>query len=549
MNHLSLAIGAASFLFGAPAFSYELTRNQRLDDFNQLVSTIRSKYGPLEYKKETQHIDLNDLYKKYESEIEAGKTNGDFYYSILRFVAEFHDGHFSASVPSDYAKTLGIRTDLVQGKVLVESVDRGLHSEKDFPFEKGDEILKVDDQPVEEVVATIQKQRGSGFIQSEKRRATMGLFVRSAAVVPVPTSKTVSILAKHRKTGESEKVTLSWIEKGTPLDEAISTQQARVLDFSATSASSRETFSNYKTLSIKDQLVEELGAERLESTYWCSGNTRIAIPEGATKIMETPFVAYYWPTPKGNLGYLRIPHYAPQNATTGADEYEMRFNQYEYAVSELEKNTVGLVIDQDHNCGGSVDYLEKIVGLFMQHDYSPLTFRFTASKTDYLEWKSWLNSTAPFTIEHSQIETVMNEIKDAWMKGERMTALSSFNALTPLRPNARVTYTKPIVMLIDENSGSGGDAFPSLMKGFGRAKLIGTRTMGLGGHVTEMPDLVNSGIKYRITRSLFYRPDGVPVENNGAVPDYPYEITADDFINGYKNYRDYYTKILLSQLP
>ena len=104
-------------------------------------------------------------------------------------------------------------------------------------------------------------------------------------------------------------------------------------------------------------------------------------------------------------------------------------------------------------------------------------------------------------------------------------------------------------MLIDEMSGSGGDGFPSLMQGYGRAKLIGTRTMGAGGHVTQNAPLNYSQITVSMTRSQFFRPDGVPVENNGAAPDYPYEITFEDFVGGYKSYRNFYTSKLLGLIP
>ncbi|MBK7963613.1 MAG: hypothetical protein IPK04_21910 [Bdellovibrionales bacterium] len=266
--------------------------------------------------------------------------------------------------------------------------------------------------------------------------------------------------------------------------------------------------------------------------------------------MEKPFVAYYYATPQGNVGYLRIPHYSPERDSEKGDSEESgqaeetRFRQYEYAVSELEKNTVGLVIDQDHNCGGSVDYLHRIVSLFMQQEFIPTQFQFLANKQEYLELASWAAGTPENTIARQQLETVRDLVKNSWLQGKFMTPLTSIDGVKVFQPN-NITYTKPIVVLIDEMSGSGGDAFPALMKGLGRAKLLGTRTMGLGGHVTAQPALFYSQIKAYMTKSLFYRPDGVAVENNGAVPDYPYEITRDDFVYGYHGYRQFYTQKLL----
>ena len=537
---------AGMLLLSGVAQAQRLTESQRLDDFNQLVANMRAKYGPLVYKKETQNIDIDVLYPKYVDIIKNGKTNGDFYYAINRFIAEFKDGHFGSMVPSTHQKSLGVQTDLVQGKVLIDTVDRNVHSQAEFPFNKGDEIVAVDNQTTAQLLNSLKAYVYNANDLSITRRAAMMFFVRRAAQVPVPTAKEVTVFVKRRGSENVDRITLAWRESGEALDEAVSAQGMRTLfsDFDRPAAR-REGFADYQQLSLRSSLVQSLGRDRVERSYQCSGGTRIKIPEGATVIMQSPFVAYYWPTAEGNLGYLRIPHYSPVNDVTGAEEYVLRFQQYEYAVAELERNTVGLVIDQDHNCGGSVDYLERMVGLFMNQDYLPLSFRFMAGKADLLEWKSWMDPSAKHTIDYVLMQKVSDAIKAAWENNQRMTDLTSFNALTAIKPNARVQYTKPIVMLIDENSGSGGDAFPSMLKGYGRAKLVGTRTMGLGGHVTEQPALANSGMTYRMTRSLFYRPDGVAVENNGAIPDYPYEITADDFVNGYQGYRAFYTQKLL----
>jgi hypothetical protein len=73
--------------------------------------------------------------------------------------------------------------------------------------------------------------------------------------------------------------------------------------------------------------------------------------------------------------------------------------------------------------------------------------------------------------------------------------------------------------------------------------------MLLNSHVVEQPPLFYSRIQARMTKSLFFRPDGVAVENNGAVPDIGYTITRDDFMYGYKNYQKFYLEKLLELIP
>ena len=51
-----------------------------------------------------------------------------------------------------------------------------------------------------------------------------------------------------------------------------------------------------------------------------------------------------------------------------------------------------------------------------------------------------------------------------------------------------------------------------------------------------------------MTKSLFYRPDGVAVENHGAEPNIPYTITRDDFIYEYKGYQKAYLAALFEMI-
>ncbi len=128
-----------------------------------------------------------------------------------------------------------------------------------------------------------------------------------------------------------------------------------------------------------------------------------------------------------------------------------------------------------------------------------------------------------------------------------MTPKTTFRAGRLLQPNP-IRYTKPVLMLIDELSGSGGDAFPAMMQGLGRAKLMGTRTMGAGGHVLELSALNFSANELRITKSLFYHPNGTPVENNGVTPDFAYPITRSDFLNEYQDYQKAAVEKLLGMI-
>ncbi len=516
-------------LLSSSVFARSLTTDEKLSDLHQFTSMIRSGYGPLKFKASEQGILLDALQNQYVAKVTSTKTNAEFYYLMIQLVAEFKDSHFGASIPTTHAASVPFSTDLVDGKVLIDEVDRAKLPEAQFAFGKGDEVVAINGQPIAAVLDVLQAHVNAGYSLTARRKAAQYVTARPGAMVPVPSGDVVFTLRRGTSV-TTDHVKLKWVLTGEALDEFTEPSTKITVP----------TPRNFDDLS----LPLEPG---IEKSFRCSGNTRVTIPSDATIIMMTPFVAYYHPTEKGNVGYLRIPHYFPTNERTGAAEFELRLQQYIYALSILEKNTVGLIIDQDHNCGGSVTWLHQMVSLFMPTEFKPIQFKLLANKQEYLEFKSWAEGLNAHTIEYANIMNTIKLVSDAWKNGDFMTRMTSIDGDETFLPNSR-RYTKPIVITIDEMSGSGGDAFPAMMQGLGRAKLLGTRTMGAGGHVTEQPALFYSRISLRMTKSLFFRPDGVAVENNGAVPDYPYTITRDDFAYGYRNYRAFYLSKLLEQL-
>ncbi|MBE8222039.1 MAG: protease-like activity factor CPAF [Bdellovibrionales bacterium] len=515
------------------AISQTLTTEQKLLDFEYLISHIKSSYGPLEYKTQKRIVNIDKLITRFKSKIIKTHTNGDFYYTIKEFVSSFRDGHFSARIPTSQRASLPIRVDWVKGKVLIHVAAPIVDKIK---LSKGDELLKFNNKPVKSIVNKLKKYVGTGSKQTETRWATWLISVRPGSIVPVP-SGNVTLTIKLKSSGKIVKVKTKWKVSGEFLDEKeeFLKQNKNLQSFSD---NSELNFNPIENLSIATQF-EDLGEKFAEINYACSPNTRITIPKKATIIMQKPFVAYYYPTKKGNVGYLRIPHYS-----FGASS-KIVFENYAYAVNELEKHTVALVIDQDHNCGGQVSFLGNIFGLFINRPVENALFRLVANKSEYISMKKYIKNSNSNIIGFDVWNNFLSHIKEAWLAGKHLTNKIS---LQRIYPNQRTRYTKPIVVLTDEISGSGGDAFPALMQGYNRAKIIGTRTSGLGGSVSSIPNLPFSQISVSLTRTLFYHPNGKAIENNGVTPDLPYTITPKDFNGGYVKYRKFYTKKALGLL-
>jgi hypothetical protein len=539
-------------LVAAPVFARPFTAEEKLTDFRGLVAQIQSGYGPLEYKKTRLGLDLPTLVAEFEAKISASTTNREFYYLVVEFIGRFKDGHFNASVPTTHKKELPFGVDYISGKVLIDWIDREKLPEAVFPFERGDEVVTFDGRPVDEVVSYLSRYVQSGNDRSIRRLATWALTIRRGARMPVPQDMQVGeVEIRHAKSNRVEKIpagTLTWVESGVAMDEFAPAPSAeRILTL-------RERNTDFDMLSVRKTYEDYIGATRLERSFACNPGTRIAIPAGATVIMNPPsgpFTAYYHWDDRfgGNVGYIRIPDYYPVNED-GSFAFEARFQQYEYAIEILQRETVGLVIDQDHNCGGSVEYLERMLGLFFPQPYEATQFQLLATRESYFDFKSWLDGLPPFTLERTRLEYVLDLIKTASDLGtSRLTARTSITGRVYYEPNA-IVYTRPIVVLVDEIAGSGGDAFPGIM-GYQRATLVGSGTSGLGGHVQETQPLYYSRLGGRMTKSLFYRADGVAVENNGAVPtlENQYYPSYADFVDGYRDYQNFYLGRLLSLIP
>lgn len=509
------------------AFSQKLTKEQKLLDFQYLVSHIQSSYGPLEYKTKKRIVNVDKLIKKFTEKILKTTTNGQYYYTIREFVASFRDGHFTASIPTTQRASLPFRTEWVKGRVLIQA-SRPLPG--NIQLSPGDEVLKINGKSVKTVMRRLKKYIGSGSKQTETRWAAWLLSIRPGSILPVPSGK-VKVTVKLKSSGKVVSTHLQWSVTGDFLDEKEDFLKENN-NFQSFSASKQLSFNPIDNLSIAAKL-KPLGDSFAEVTYMCSASTRIALPANATVITKTPFVSYYYPTPQGNVGYLRLPHYF-----FGANA-DAVFANYAYAVSVLEENTVALVIDQDHNCGGSVSFLGDIVGLFIKEPVENALFKLVANKAMYISMKNSIDRSDSNVLGFDMWKNFLSQVKETWLAGKHLTPKIS---LQKIYPNQETRYTKAIVVLTDEISGSGGDAFPALMQGYERAQIIGTQTSGLGGSVAAIPNLPFSQIGVRLTQSLFFHPNGQAIENNGVLPDLPYTITPKDFLGGYVDYREFYTK-------
>lgn len=231
-------------------------------------------------------------------------------------------------------------------------------------------------------------------------------------------------------------------------------------------------------------------------------------------------------------------------ATYTVPDYKERLAWIKAVLDEFGRFADVLVIDQTHNPGGQLLYAEGLASIFADRQMRGLVNFLHADRM-------WLNTFAEVLSGPEK----KGELRRIWELGYRLVEEAYDAGLSLTRypisvgdtpefiAPASFVWTKPVLVLTDELAGSCGDIFPLLMKGNGRAKLFGKRTIGLGGNVEEVVRLPSSQAVVRLTRGHFvlYRPDGEYdlddlVENNGVTPDIEYSHTIEDFRAGYVGY-------------
>jgi tricorn protease len=106
----------------------------------------------------------------------------------------------------------------------------------------------------------------------------------------------------------------------------------------------------------------------------------------------------------------------------------------------------------------------------------------------------------------------------------------------------------PKVMLINQNSGSGGDAMPWYFRKAGIGKLVGTRTwgglVGIGGY----PQLLDGGFVTAPRYAIYGLNGDWEVENRGIAPDVPVEELPKDVAAGHDRQLETGVQMVLDEL-
>src|SRR5712691_4660916 len=138
-----------------------LSPKDRKEVFEKVWKEIRDHY----YDSNFNAVDWNEVHQRYLPLVAAVKSDQEFYALISQMTSELHDAHTRFSSPEQWKNfrrqqgvTVGFTVDDLDGKTVVTSVIPGTEAAH-AGIEPGMIVLRVNDTPISERIAEIQKRR------------------------------------------------------------------------------------------------------------------------------------------------------------------------------------------------------------------------------------------------------------------------------------------------------------------------------------------------------------------------------------------------------
>src|SRR5262249_29806465 len=166
--------------------------------------------------------------------------------------------------------------------------------------------------------------------------------------------------------------------------------------------------------------------------------------------------------------------------------------QFQGEIAYFQQNTAALVIDLMGNGGGYTCYTNNLLQYlfpsgFQSIGLAPLGTQF---------WVQYLNLWRDFWVDQGQLQlypvytALIQQTKQALKNhalGPAMNVCPGFLSYPPARDAAgnNLAFTKPILLLTDNFTGSAAEFFSATLQDNGRAFVYGTRTSGGGGSIVR----------------------------------------------------------------
>ncbi|MCX7605508.1 MAG: S41 family peptidase [Bryobacteraceae bacterium] len=539
-----------------------LTAEQRAADLRMLAALYAKQYGPYEWKRDVIGFDLYDL-RPWLERAATMKDDIEFFDLLVEYVAALDDAHDVVSFPFTFSASLPFTADLYDGRALIDSVTRSALPVSEYPIQIGDELLSVDGVSVQEWIRKLWKYSIAANPRSTARNAVARITSRSQSRIPwaFRIGDTAEVVIRHQN-GELRTYRIAWSKSGMPVTEAgrLPSPFER-----ASRAGRAASILDYEdSLAPWQRPLAELLEARIDETSMAVLNPGLrpifALPQGfqtrlAGNAATDSFTSGWWSAGGLRIGFLRIPNMSPALGTTAA------LQQFDREIEWMEQNTDGLVIDIMRNPGGSVLYVENLCQRLIPYVFRSIGFELRPTAAEVASFGATLEAARRSNLPEPVISGYEGRYRDvlaAYRENRGRTGPISLTQPSLWLEPARTVYTKPIVVLIDEFSASGGDAFAATLQDNGRALLVGMRTMGAGGNVVDRNGTWYAEASTRVTRSLMSRrydvstPEFPPtpyIENVGVRPDVELDyMTRDNLLQNGRPFVEAFTAIAVDHI-
>jgi len=566
MIRIGVLLLAASSLFA------QLTPEQKAIDLQTIASLYAKQYAPYEWKRDNLQFDLFDL-RPWLERARATKTDVEYLDLVAEYTARLQDIHSYFTVNSDFAADLHIYTDIYDGKVLIESIDRSYLPASRFDFAVGDEIVLFDGKPVLDEIRYLSRFSSFANPRSTQRWAADYLSYRVQAYYPsaVSLGDTATLLVR-RSDGTEKSYTITWEKSGTPLTklgplpnfrfartrgrdeepgeietpDAVPTPKFRQ-PWISLQTQMRKTVRNLRGLGARDPIYRQ--------------------PQGFTqrlgRVRSDFFNSGTYSVNGKRVGFIRIGTFQP----TDFSVLSLPLSQFASEIAFMKANTDALVLDVTRNPGGYGCYAEALERFVIPRNFTTTGVEIRPNLDIIRDFEFAYLDAIDFgeDWEVRLYAALLKDVKTAYSENRGRTGTIPLCGpsldVGPARDRAGniVSYNKPILLLTDEFSTSAAEIFAAVLQDSKAATLFGYRTAGAGGNTVGFSAGFFSEGTANVTQMLTVRPElqqapGFPatryLENVGVRPDIDYDFqTRDNLVTTGSPFADAFYKAALGLIP
>jgi hypothetical protein len=449
----------------------ELTREEKLEDFNYLYATLKDSFPFFEVEKDKTGFDWLESKAKFEEQIKATKNNEEFYYTLKTIVTMIQNAHTGVVAPSGYDDMVTIYSSINNkpwGDILTQSGVKEKYSDWSKIVNENKVVLPIKIKYVE----------GKYVVIEDLKNIKKGAILETIDDMPIDDYFKANL----------DKYYLNYDDKRDRL----------YIKSNMITVASRKDYKVTADFEDKKGITEDLKPIKYEQNTAASASTS----SSEEKILADNKVAY-------------VKVKSMSSKTLEADgkkliEFYKSIKDYPY-----------LIIDIRGNGGGSDYYWQKniVEPLISQSKSAEFAM---AYKGEYIK---------PFLlgrgITTKSISNLPQKFSSKYvLEMERFTATSR-----TVKPQNTVGFSGNIYLLVDDYVYSSSESFAAFCKTTGFAKLVGTTTGGDGIGIDPcVLALPNSGLVVRFSLDMGINGDGTVNEKTHTKPDIYSETTYEDFV-------------------